>query len=217
MKSVVNINRKIGQPNFGSYGASCSFELELDQVLLESPERQAELQARLRIAYAAACESVEAEINRQRRITDLAQQAVADDRADQEYRTDDGYDDEPPDRQYEPETQRGRSDRRDDRPPPRDDRGRGRDDRRGSGRDDLPRTGRQLAGWITKQPKEVEDQIKRLMKEHDLGWRWIDLRDDDVQWLIHEVNESPTRSSGRGWGGDRNGTTNGLAGPDRRR
>ena len=51
LKLSVGVSRKVGQPGYGSIGASCGVEVELDPVLLrEDPE---EFERRARSAYAA--------------------------------------------------------------------------------------------------------------------------------------------------------------------
>jgi hypothetical protein len=77
----------------------------------------------------------------------------------------------------------------------------------GSGdRNDAPRTGRQFAGWIFKQPKALSERAKEIAKSNELPTRWTDLSDDDARWLHHELTArgpAPADSNGR-WGG-RNG------------
>ena len=58
----VGVSRKVGQPGYGSVGATCGLELELDPTLLrEAPE---EFEARARSAYAACARAVDAELAR---------------------------------------------------------------------------------------------------------------------------------------------------------
>ncbi len=60
MKINVGLSRKIGQPNFGSLGASCHVDLELDiQSLREEPDR---VRAKIREAFALCKQSVDAEL-----------------------------------------------------------------------------------------------------------------------------------------------------------
>jgi hypothetical protein len=60
MKLNVGLSRKVGEPNYGSRGASVNLELELDASLVEQPER---LRDRIRQLYQLANESVDAELN----------------------------------------------------------------------------------------------------------------------------------------------------------
>jgi len=60
MKLNVGLSRKVGEPNYGSRGASVNLELELDASLVEQPER---LRDRIRQLYQLAKESVDAELN----------------------------------------------------------------------------------------------------------------------------------------------------------
>lgn len=58
----VGVTKKIGQPDYGSLGASCSVQVELDGSLLETnPDG---LQARVRQAYAACHQAVNDELAR---------------------------------------------------------------------------------------------------------------------------------------------------------
>lgn len=60
MKINVGLSRKIGQPNFGSLGASCHVDIELDaQTLHDDPQR---LRAKVREAFGVCKQSVEAEL-----------------------------------------------------------------------------------------------------------------------------------------------------------
>jgi hypothetical protein len=97
-------------------------------------------------------------------------------------------DDAPPARDDRRPRDREPEPRRDDRPSRRDDRAGSRD----AGKP--PRNGRQLAAWVRDQPKEVEDRIKRLMKSENLGWRYVELREDDVQWLYEQTFKPESRS-----------------------
>ena len=60
MKLNVGLSRKVGEPNYGSRGASVNLELELDNSLIEQPER---LRDRIRQLYQLAKASVDEELN----------------------------------------------------------------------------------------------------------------------------------------------------------
>jgi len=60
MKLNVGLSRKVGEPNYGSRGASVNLELELDNSLVEQPER---LRERIRQLYQLAKASVDEELN----------------------------------------------------------------------------------------------------------------------------------------------------------
>jgi hypothetical protein len=63
MKVNVGLNKKLGLANFGSVGATCNLELEMDQSLLQSdPEG---FQQRIRRVYAIATQAVNDELVRQ--------------------------------------------------------------------------------------------------------------------------------------------------------
>jgi hypothetical protein len=60
MKLNVGLSRKVGEPNYGSRGASVNLELELDNSLVEQPKR---LRDRIRQLYQMAKASVDEELN----------------------------------------------------------------------------------------------------------------------------------------------------------
>jgi hypothetical protein len=62
MKLNVGVSRKLGLPNFGSVGASCNLELELDATLLERDLEA--FHAQIRGAYTAADQAVHDELAR---------------------------------------------------------------------------------------------------------------------------------------------------------
>jgi len=62
MKLNVGVSRKLGLPNYGSVGASCNLELELDATLLERDLNAFHTQ--IRGAYAAAHQAVHDELAR---------------------------------------------------------------------------------------------------------------------------------------------------------
>lgn len=63
MKLTVGLSRKLGLPDYGSIGASCQLELELDQSLLQADLEGYFRQARQ--AYAACSQAVQEELTRQ--------------------------------------------------------------------------------------------------------------------------------------------------------
>ena len=66
MTVKVGLAKKIGQPDFGSLGASCDIELELDGSLLFSDLDS--LQKKIQTAYVACRQAVNDELAGQRRI-----------------------------------------------------------------------------------------------------------------------------------------------------
>lgn len=56
----VGLSRKVGEPNYGSRGASVNLQLELDSSLVEEPDR---LRDRIRQLYQLAKASVDEELN----------------------------------------------------------------------------------------------------------------------------------------------------------
>jgi hypothetical protein len=62
MKLNVGVSRKVGMPDYGSVGASCNLEVELDAGLLERDLDG--FQARIRGAYVAAHQAVHDELAR---------------------------------------------------------------------------------------------------------------------------------------------------------
>src|SRR5262245_62255210 len=62
LKLSVGVSRKVGQPDYGSVGASCQLELEVDSALLERDLDG--FHARVRDAYVAAHQAVHDELAR---------------------------------------------------------------------------------------------------------------------------------------------------------
>ena len=75
MKLNVGVSRKVGLPNYGSVGASCNLELELDATLLERDVDAFHTQ--IRGAYAAAHQAVHDELARLQTLTGNRPQAPA--------------------------------------------------------------------------------------------------------------------------------------------
>jgi len=71
LKLSAGLTKKVGLPNYGSLGAACHVELELDSALLQSP---AALQAQVALAYDVCRRAVEAELNRE---PDVSAETVA--------------------------------------------------------------------------------------------------------------------------------------------
>ena len=75
MKLNVGVSRKVGLPNYGSVGASCNLELELDATLLERDLDAFHTQ--IRGAYVAAHKAVHDELARLQTLTGNRPQAPA--------------------------------------------------------------------------------------------------------------------------------------------
>ena len=75
MKLNVGLSRKVGEPNYGSRGASVNLELELDSSLVEEPER---LRDRIRQLYQLAKASVDEELNASGSLPTNGQQPTSD-------------------------------------------------------------------------------------------------------------------------------------------
>lgn len=60
LKLNVGLSRKVGEPNFGSRGASVNLELELDSAIVGDPER---LQERIRQMFGLAQQSINEELH----------------------------------------------------------------------------------------------------------------------------------------------------------
>lgn len=76
----VGLSKKIGQPNYGSLGASCNLGIELDQTLLATDVDY--LQTRIRLAFAACRQAVQEELVRRPEQANLHRGAVLE-RAEQ--------------------------------------------------------------------------------------------------------------------------------------
>lgn len=63
MKLTVGLSRKLGLPDYGSIGASCQLELELDQSLLQADLDV--LRQRVHQAYTACSDAIQEELTRQ--------------------------------------------------------------------------------------------------------------------------------------------------------
>ena len=61
LKLVCGLSRKVGEPNFGSRGASVSVEVELDSVTLRQPEK---LKQHIRCGFDRIREAIEEELAR---------------------------------------------------------------------------------------------------------------------------------------------------------
>jgi hypothetical protein len=59
LKLNVGLNRKVGEPNYGSRGGSVNMEVELDNTLMQEPERLRETVSRL---FAMVRQSLEQEL-----------------------------------------------------------------------------------------------------------------------------------------------------------
>jgi hypothetical protein len=64
MKLSVGVARKVGQPHYGSLGASCAVELEVELVGSDLSDDAAEFHRRVRDAYAACARAVQEELDR---------------------------------------------------------------------------------------------------------------------------------------------------------
>ena len=60
LKLNVGLSRKVGEPNYGSRGASVNLELELDSAIVGEPDR---LQERIRQMFHLAKDSIDSELN----------------------------------------------------------------------------------------------------------------------------------------------------------
>jgi hypothetical protein len=179
MKLTVGVSRKIGQANYGSEGASCGLEIELDQSTLDQPAALAE---RIRAAYQIVQSAVEDQLERgsEPPVHEIDDTLAPGDRG---YREPPEHSRRPPDRQPP-----------DRRPPPQR-------DRSGYGRpgpaDDPPTTGRQFAGWIAKQDADMHQRVRDLIRAWNLPSRYLDFHPDDVRAVFHELTGVP--DSGRSW------------------
>jgi hypothetical protein len=75
LKLNVGVGRKVGLPDYGSVGASCNLEMELDSALLERDLDG--FHTRVRDAFVAARQAVQDELARVQAPIELAQRAPA--------------------------------------------------------------------------------------------------------------------------------------------
>lgn len=211
MKATININQKIGQPNYGSFGASCSFEIDIDQAALEkSPDT---ILAHCRLLADLARVAVERELDLQRRKAAPAREPGEDDAEDlrpgdpayerarppqpaarpparQPYSQQDWERDQPDQRPYQggqPPWQRQGSP-----PPPR-----------GDQRSGPPKNGRQFLGWLGKQDPALKHQASQIAKAWNLPSMMRDWPDDAALAMYQELTRRPQHQPA--WGGVQNG------------
>jgi hypothetical protein len=209
MKTVVNISEKISHQPFGSFGASCSFELEIDQAALQSRPDDVLAQIRFAADLCRAAVTRELELTRQKAgALEPPEPRAARDAGDD---FDDQDDVAPGDRGYREPSRRGpERDRGHDRGPDRRPERRDRSEYRRGGSDDGPEpaNGKQFAGWLSKQDDDTKDRVRDLMRSWDLPGRYLSWRPDDVRAVYHELTGVP--DSGRSWPGSGGGRNNGY-------
>lgn len=234
MKTIVNVNQKIGQPNFGSFGASCSFEIDIDQSLLGTDPTQ--ILAHCKLLGDLARAAVDRELELQRRHATPADPARADDGFD----TDDGpesrrpaerpsrsRDNRPPDNRTEDQRRESREERargyndyieetrpRDDRPVQYQDGGR-QPAQRGGGQQDnrwkggLPKTGSSLYKWYCNQGGDVQGRVDNWKRDNDMPDQFRDWSDEAVGDCLHAIGASQGGGRRNGYAGSRNGNGRG--------
>jgi hypothetical protein len=115
---------------------------------------------------------------------------------------DEPYDDRPPARQRP---------RADEQPGLEPQRGRsgGNGNGNGNGRGQRPqngppKTGKQLMGWLNKQPPEMFEQAKKLVRQWNYPTRFLDLHDSEAVELHAELSKGKPVSAGNNgyWGGN---------------
>jgi hypothetical protein len=194
MKIDININEKIGQPNYGSFGSACTIQLDLDQAELKQPS---DVLAKIAFAADIARAAVNRELDLQRRHGQSAQAPAREPGDD-----DNGLG--PGDPAYDRNNGGARRDDREDRPreryddrggrPPERGRGEYRDDRRGGGGnrngrsggggsgDREPRTGKQLYGWAN--DRDAVKWFIQFGQAEGFGARLNDWHEDDVAFAL---------------------------------
>ena len=75
LKLTVGVSKKVGQPNYGSLGAQCQLEYDMDITLLVQDREQ--FQQRVRQAYQACSQAVDEELARDRRGLSVTQSPPA--------------------------------------------------------------------------------------------------------------------------------------------
>ena len=204
MKLRLSVSRKAGAPGYGSDGAAAEIELEIDDEA--TPDQIAKTITPT--WYLALETAVGAELSRmqakhpqpeprpQSRLEGrpaAAQQQPAPEPEPRRWNPDD-VPPRPAQRRPEPGW-----DERPDEPQRAPERGYGgrNGQRNGSQRDDPPRNGRQLAGWMNSQG--MKDAVVAWGKANNLPWQVKTWPDDAVTACYHDLNVRTTAGS---WGGN---------------
>ena len=228
MKATININQKIGQPNFGSFGASCSFEIDIDQAALEkSPDT---ILAHCRLLADLARVAVERELDLQRRKSAVPAREPGED-DDQDLRPGDpAYERSrqpapAPQQRQQPSRQpynqqdweRDQPDQRPygGGPPPWQQQGAPAQQPQNNGgrtQSGPPQNGRQFLGWLGKQDQSVKHRASKIAKSWNLPSMMKDWPDDAALAIYRELTNQ--QQPAPAWGGQQNGNgyhSNGAA------
>jgi hypothetical protein len=195
VKITVSSSRKVGQPDYGSVGAVCGLELDVDQAMLDQPGLLAE---RIRSAFAIAEGAVDEQLGRTT--------AAAPEPVHQAPRVPDRLSGRAP--LPEPARRPPVDDWEEDPDDPPD-RGSGayyRQHPRGETDDDPPTDARQFLGWLAKQPDATKNRVKRIASSWKLPGRYKSWHPEDVRAVVEELarRPPPPASNGHASGTGRN-------------
>ncbi len=192
MKVKISWARTDGRPNYSSVRGAIDLEIELPDNLTENPALFCE---RVNGLYSLAEAAVDRQIEQSRpeppAVSDLRPGDPAYDRMHA-----------PPPRRPEPMTQR-EYDQGDDRYPddrrqqPRNGGGNG---YRQQGGGAPPTNGRSFCGWLNRQPPEVHDQVKAIVRGWNLDTYYSNWTDQQVREVYQELQQVPAGRSD--WGGN---------------
>jgi hypothetical protein len=162
---TVSTSKKVGTPNYGSHGATCSLgNIELDEQLLHDPQA---LAAKIRAWYALAQTAVDEELAR------LGNGQAAAPAALHATPSTPTRPSRPPAPQLPPTTTPDRFNEEDDAG----------DD------DDTPRNGSQLLGWARKQRDDCMGFIITLGKKQKFAGRVVEWKVDQVLEAFHATKQ----------------------------
>jgi hypothetical protein len=168
MKLTVSVSRKIGQPNYGSEGASCGLEMELDQSSLDNP---AQLADRIRAAYHVVEGAIEDQLMRAAEpVRREAPREAPLQPGDPAYDRMHPAPPEPARRPAPAPVQQSQPDR---------------------GwlvdADDLPNSGKSFAGWMGKQSEATKAKVKNLITAWKLPGLYKTWDAETVAAVVHDL------------------------------
>jgi hypothetical protein len=158
-KLTVAINRKVGRANYSSDGASCSFEVSLDEGELTKPSQ---LQAKIRSLFDYCDQAVQEQLERTEPVAAAINGHAATGAPPVQQQC------PPPSGQPPATAQTG--------PPAGNSNSRG-----------PVKTGRELAGWLKGEGSSHKSQAYKLCKQWNVKTYWIEMPDATAVWLYNSL------------------------------